>query len=92
MNFIVSLPEDYFLKNKQRPLTALMIQSLQAACDKQHKGIAFGPRDVKRSLVLINRGLIDSHVVTHAGKKRTGWFVTPKAIRMLDDAGVKYHC
>ena len=92
MNFLVSLPEDYFLKSKQGPLTALMIQSLQMACEKQRKGIAFGPRDVKRSLVLINRGLIDRHIITGEGKKRTTWFVTPRAIRMLTDAGVKYPC
>ena len=69
-----------------------MIQSLQVACDKQHKGIAFGPRDVKGSLVLINRGLIDRHIVTRQGIKRTTWFVTPRAIRMLADAGLKNLC
>lgn len=70
-----------------------MIQTLRYACDKQSKGIFFGPQDVKGSCItLINRGLIASHTVQRRGKIRETWYVTPLAIAMLADADVKPLC
>ena len=67
-----------------------MIKTLKDACDKQSRGIFFGPQDVKGSCVtLINRGLIASHTVERRGKSRNAWYVTSLAIAMLADADIK---
>lgn len=93
MNHLLSFPKDHFKKTSQRPLTSLMIQTLRYACDKQSKGIFFGPQDVKGSCItLINRGLIASHTVERRGKIREVWYVTPLAIAMLADAEIKLLC
>lgn len=93
LNNLLSFPKDHFKKTTQRPLTFLMIQTLRTACDKQNKGIAFGPQDVKGSVIaLINRGLIASHTVERRGKSKEAWYVTPQAIRMLADADVQLLC
>lgn len=93
MNNLLSFPKDHFKKTTQRPLTSLMIQTLKVACDKQSKGIFFGPQDVKGSCItLINRGLIASHTVERRGKTRETWYVTPQAIAMLAEADIKHLC
>ena len=93
MNHLLSFPKDHFKKTVQRPLTALMIKTLKDACDKQNRGIFFGPQDVKGSCVtLINRGLIASHTVERRGKSRNAWYVTSLAIAMLADADIKLLC
>jgi hypothetical protein len=67
-----------------------MIQTLQRACNKQYMGVSFGPRDIKGSVIsLINRGLIASHVVHQKGDYLLTWYVTPQAISMLEEVGVK---
>lgn len=92
MNNLLSFPKDHFKKTTQRPLTLLMIQTLRVACDKQSKGVFFGPQDVKGSITLINRGLIASHTVVRRGKSREAWYVTPLAIAMLAEADIKILC
>ncbi|HUS01238.1 MAG TPA: hypothetical protein VMY77_05905, partial [Chitinophagaceae bacterium] len=68
MDQLLSFPKNHFKKSRQRPLTPLMIKTLLTACDKQSKGISFGPQDIKGSaMTLINRGLLASHVVTKKG-------------------------
>ncbi|MDB5223134.1 MAG: hypothetical protein JWN83_1801 [Chitinophagaceae bacterium] len=70
-----------------------MIRTLMVACDKQHKGILFGPQDVKGSVItLINRGLIANHTFNQKGKTHTTWYVTQQAINMLANVGVKVLC
>ncbi len=70
-----------------------MIQTLKDACDKQSKGVFFGPQDLKGSCItLISRGLIASHTVERRGKSRDAWYVTPLAIAMLADAEIKLLC
>ena len=93
LNHLLSFPKDHFKKTTQRPLTSLMIQTLRHACDKQSKGISFGPQDIKGSCItLINRGLIASHTVERRGKTREAWYVTQQAIAMLADAEIKLSC
>lgn len=93
LNQLLSFPKNHFTSEAQRPLTKLMIQTLKIACDKQSKGILFGPQDVKGSVIaLINRGLIASHTVERRGKSKETWYVTPQAIRMLADADIKVVC
>ena len=90
LNTLLFFPKDHFKKTTQRPLSPLMIQTLQIACDKQNKGILFGPQDVKGSVItLINRGLIASHTIERKGKSLRAWYVTQQAINMLADVGVK---
>jgi len=67
-----------------------MILTLKSACDKQSKGILFGPQDIKGSVTsLINRGLIARHIVVLKGKRQAGWYVTQQAVTMLAEVGIK---
>jgi len=87
---IVSFPKGHFIRNRQRPLTPLMIQTLKLACHKQYMGVTFGPADIKGSVItLINRGLIASYTVHQKGDYQLTWYVTQQAINMLEDVGVK---
>ena len=93
LNHLLSFPKDHFKKTSQRPLTPLMIQTLRNACEKQNRGVFFGPQDVKGSCItLINRGLIASHTVEKKGKSREVWYVTSLAISMLAEADIKILC
>lgn len=87
---ILSFPKGHFIKNRQRPLTPLMIDTLKIACYKQYRGVSFGPRDIKGSVItLINRGLIATHTVNQRGDYQLTWYVTQQAINMLEEVGVK---
>ncbi len=93
MKRLLSFPKEHFVNNSQRPLTHLMIQTLKLACEKQHQGILFGPQDVKGSVIaLINRGLIAGHIIEHKGKRYNSWYVTPLAMDMLENIGIKIIC
>ncbi|HEY5407080.1 MAG TPA: hypothetical protein VIJ92_08330 [Ginsengibacter sp.] len=90
---IISFPDGHFQRKKQRPLTSRMISALLAACEKQRKGIAFGPADIKGSLIsLIARGLIIKKQVALPGHTKSSWQVTPEAIAMLNLRGIKPTC
>lgn len=90
---IISFPHGHFQKQIQRPLTALMISALLAACEKQKKGIPFGPADIKGSFTsLIARGLIIKKQVAFLGQTKLSWQVTPEAITMLKMKGIKVVC
>lgn len=70
-----------------------MIETLLTACDKQHKGILFGPQDIKGSMIaLINRGLIANHLLLKKGKNISAWYVTEEAIELLKVAGINILC
>jgi hypothetical protein len=87
---ILSFPKGYFKRNRQRPLTPLMIRTLKIACDKQCKGVLFGPQDIKGSVTtLINRGLIACHSTVDKNGYQFTWYVTQQAINMLEEVGVK---
>lgn len=93
MTHIIFFPKGHFKKEKQRPLTALMIETLLIACRKQHKGIPFGPQDIKGSIIaLINRGLVTNHTINIKGKLKETWYVTSQAINMLSAVGIKVLC
>ena len=65
-----------------------MIVALLDACDRQHKGKRFGPRDIKGSFTfLISRGLIVRKEVTLHGHRQQLWQVTAEAIGMLRALG-----
>jgi len=70
-----------------------MILTLKLACEKQSKGILFGPKDIKGSIItLINRGLVAGKTLEHKGKKYNSWYVTPLAMDMLEDIRIKALC
>jgi hypothetical protein len=86
---ILSFPKGHFIRNRQRPLTPLMIHTLKIACDKQYKGVLFGPRDIKGSVItLINRGLIACHTTVDKDGHQLTWYVTQQAINMLEEVGI----
>ena len=90
---IIHLPYGYFTKNKQQNLTPLMIDTLLAACEKQHKGISFGPTDIKGSFnALVNRGLIIRKEVSMHQHTELLWQVTGEAISMLRTLGIIVAC
>lgn len=93
MTHLLFFPKGHFKQDRQRPLTPLMIKTLVLACDKQHRGIPFGPQDIKGSIMtLINRGLVTNHQVIKKGKIHETWLVTQLAIDMLSAAGIKVLC
>lgn len=70
-----------------------MINTLLDACEKQHKGIPFGPNDIKGSIAaLITRGLIINKEVSMNQNHETLWQVTNEAIEMLRTMGIKISC
>ncbi len=90
MALILSFPDQYFIKDTQRPLTKLMIKTLQLACNMQKSNVLFGPKDIKGSVIpLIKRGLISSHLIQQNGKSQLTWFVTQQAIDMIKDIDPK---
>ena len=93
MTNLLFFPKGHFNKEKQRPLTPSMIKTLILACDKQHKGISFGPQDIKGSMMtLISRGLVTNQQVNKNGEIHETWLVTPQAINLLLAAGIKVLC
>ncbi len=90
---VISFPPRYFGKKKQLPLTSLMIVALKEACDKQHKGVRFGPNDIKGSVsALIERGLIVSKNKIINQASVAVWQVTPEAIALLKMNDIKVVC
>ena len=90
---IIRLCYGDFKGNKQLNLTPLMIETLLAACKKQHEKISFGPTDIKRSFAaLISRGLIIREEVNIHENKGMQWQVTKQAISMLKSLGVIVAC
>ncbi len=84
MAHIFLFPDEYIIKDKQRPLTKLMIKTLKTAYNKQKSNVLFGPKDIKGSVIpLIKRGLIRSHTIEQKGKNQMTWYVTGQAIEML---------
>ncbi|MGH2565233.1 MAG: hypothetical protein ACRDE5_12010 [Ginsengibacter sp.] len=84
MAHIFLFPDEYIVKDKQRPLTKLMIKTLRFAYDKQKINVLFGPKDIKGSVIsLIKRGLIRSHTIKQKGKNQLTWYLTREAIEML---------
>ncbi len=90
---IISFPYGHFERKKQPPLTSLMINTLLDACEKQKKGIHFGPADIKGSLaVLIARGLIVRKEVTKNKHTESLWQLSPEANEMLKVRGIRDTC
>lgn len=90
---ILYFPSGHFMSNKQRPLTASMIRSLQLACSKQRHREAFGPSDIKGSFTsLIRRGLLKVRKGSFSATRRESWYVTDEAITMLKAVGIKVPC
>ena len=70
-----------------------MIVALLAACEKQKKGIPFGPGDIRGSFTsLITRGLIIRKEVTVHEHTESLWQVTTEAIAMLMNRGIEAPC
>jgi hypothetical protein len=87
---VISFPIGHFGRNRQPPLSELMIATLLAACEKQAKKIPFGPKEVGHSFtVLIKRGLIVSKQITTDGQPQSTWQVTDEAIQMLRALGIE---
>lgn len=83
------MPNNNF-KNKQRPLTPLMIRTLLRIIVKQKENVPFGQRDIKGSFgVLVERGLIESKPVMVGGQTEHTWEVTKEAVEMLEKQGIK---
>lgn len=90
---LISFPYGHFEREKKPPLTSLMINTLLDACEKQKKGIHFGPTDIKGSLgVLISRGLIVRKEVTINKHTKSLWQVSTEAIEMLKGNGISVTC
>ena len=91
---IISINKKYSSIEKQIPLTSLMITTLVAACEKQSKGITFGPRDIKGSFIaLVSRGLIlVKNPKNITSNKYSDWHVSDEAIGMLKAMVIKIKC
>lgn len=82
-----------FQRNKQRPLSRLMIIALIEACEKQRKGHLFVPKDLKNSFTaLIKRGLTTTKEIIIDEKADTSWQVTTEAIDILTAIGIEVSC
>lgn len=69
---------------KPRPLTALMIKTLRAACKMQRNKETFGQADLDGSFVsLLKRSLISSKTVTQKGHKVVLWYVTERGLEAM---------
>jgi hypothetical protein len=90
---IISLPGRHFERRTQKPLTRLMIVALIEACEKQSKGLLFGPNSIHGSFTaLIKRGLMVTKQVTLDNQKEATWQVTAEAIQMLRALGINLPC
>ncbi len=90
---VLFFEEGYFKSNRSLPLTPLMIIALKKACERQHKGIAFGPNDIKGSFTaLITRGLIIRKEILINNHIELAWQVSAQAIQMLRLKGIKILC
>ena len=81
------------IRKKDVALSTTMIKTLVAACNKQSKKEAFGPRDIKGSfLPLINRGFINTEEKTVNGRTVIIWYVTKSALETLKSLGIQVKC
>jgi len=86
---IISFQDSYSGRNKQRPLSRLMISSLQLMCAKQKDHIPLNFEDGQGSFTtLVTRGLIISKDTIANGRKDTIRVVTEEAIGMLKRLGI----
>ena len=93
MSKVISFSSDEFEQHKQTRLSDLMVETLLAACLKQHKGIPFGPADTKGSFIsLIERGLIIRTQITKNDRSELLWQVTPEAVALLKSMGIDTSC
>jgi len=93
MTKVISINSLVGIKKKNLPLSNIMIKTLIAACGKQSKKEAFGPKDIKGSFIpLVNRGLINTAEKIIDGKTVITWYVTKSAIEILRNSGVNVTC
>ena len=93
MSKVISFSDDDFELHKKTRLSGLMVETLLAACQKQHKGIPFGPADTKGSFIsLIGRGLIIRKQITKNDRSELMWQVTPEAVALLKSMGIDTSC
>jgi len=93
MTKVISFSEDEFPQHKQSPLSPSMVQTLLAACKKQHKDIPYGPADIKGSFIaLVTRGLIIRKQITKNDRSELSWQVTSEAIQLLKNMGFEISC
>jgi hypothetical protein len=86
---IISFPDGHFGRNTQRPLSRLMVASLQLMCAKQKAKIPLNFKDGHGAFTaLVTRGLIVSKDIISNGQRETIWEVTDEAIDMLKDLGI----
>ncbi len=68
-----------------RPLTPLMLTTLEAACSRQLKGEPIGQADLDGSfMALLKRGFIDGEMKTIVGGSEVLWYVTDAGITALN--------
>ena len=85
---IISFQDSYSGRNKQRPLSRLMISSLQLMCTEQKDHIPLNFKDGNGSFTaLVTRGLISKDTIGN-GRKDTIRVVTEEAIGMLKRLGI----
>ena len=91
---IISIDKKYDDIDKQPVLSSLMVATLLVACEKQSKGISFGPRDIKGSFTaLVRRGLIQVRNTKNTnGKEAANWQVSVEAIGILKAMGITVNC
>ena len=93
MTKVISFSDDKFEQHKQTRLSVLMVETLLAACKKQHRGIPFGPADTKGSFIsLIARGLIIRKEITKNKNSELVWQVSAEAIEILKSMGIETVC
>jgi hypothetical protein len=75
------------------PLTALMIETLRAACKRQSNHQHIGQVDLDGSFIsLFNRGLIDVKTIKTNCGSRISWYVTKAGIASLSDLEFNEPC
>lgn len=86
---VISLP----VRRKESALSRLMIVSLIEAGVRQHRGIPFGPVDIKGGSfgALITRGLVVHTEVVVKNRTQSLWQVTSEGLEILRRLGVNLY-